>query len=105
MDLGSDNVRELDSVDAPIGPDEFKVAMKCGPTDFHFIRLTQGGWYNKSGDKLAGLYLDQSLVTSDIWYPAFIVGDTVFMGYISDDYPCYNYETIYFAVKVSWDEG
>ena len=45
------NVRELKSINDPIGDDEFRVAIKCGLTDFHFIRqLDDGTWYNKTGD-------------------------------------------------------
>ena len=35
-DLGGDaNVRKLESIDDPIEDDEYKVAMKCGPDDYH----------------------------------------------------------------------
>ncbi len=98
-DLGVDNVRELASIDAPIGDDEFKVAMKCGPIDYHFIRLDGDSWYNKSGTA-PGLYIDQKLVEADIWYAMWMQDGQAYMGL-----PYYNYETIYFAVKVGWDES
>ena len=99
-DLGSDNVRELDSIDSPIEADEFKVAMKCGATDYHFIRLTPNGWYNKSGKKYDGLYVDHSYVISNVWYPRWIC-----FGFEGSSSIIYDDETIYFAVKVGWDEA
>ena len=78
--------------------DEFKVAMKCGPFDYHFIRLDGGGWYNKSGTA-PGLFIDQSFVTSDIWCAIWTYNGMIFYdpGMFYDD------ETIYFAVKIGWD--
>ena len=101
-DLGSNNVRELSSISDPIGEDEFKVAIKCGPTDYHFIRLDGGGWYNKSGN-LPGLYIDQSVVEGDIWYAIWMNNGQAYVGDPRYGYPYYNDETIYFAVKVRWD--
>lgn len=56
---------------SPIGQDEFKVAMKCGPYDYHFIREENGRWYNKSGDK-DGLYIEKALITNEYWHPIYI---------------------------------
>ena len=102
-DLGSQYVRELDSIDAPIAADEYRVALKCGPTDYHFICEYESGWYNKSGTK-KGLYVDKSVVMADVWQARWLdrfgverVGDPI------EGYPLYTYETIYFAVKVGWD--
>lgn len=71
--------------------------MKCGSYDYHFIRLDNRGWYNKSGT-MCGLYIDQSVVTNDIWYAMFVQGNWayVYKGVFYDD------ETIYFAVKKEW---
>ena len=98
-DLGSDNVRELSSINDPIGDDEFMVAMKCGPWDYHFIRLTENGWYNKSGTT-KGLYVDQTIVESDTWFAMWSNNGQ----YYCDPSIYYDDETIYFAVKVGWDK-
>ena len=97
--LGHDNVRELSAIDDPINSDEYMVAMKCGPTDFHFIRLTENGWYNKSGTE-QGLYVSQSTVENNIWYPMYIENNQTI---VRND-TIYNDETIYFAVKIRWDK-
>ena len=97
--LGHDNVRELSSIDDPINSDEYMVAMKCGPTDYHFIRSTGNGWYNKSGTA-PGLYVPQSVVTSAIWHPMYMENGQVV---VVDDAK-YDDETIYFAVKIGWDK-
>ncbi len=94
-DLGADNVRELSSINDPIANDEFMVAMKCGPSDYHFIRLTENGWYNKSGIT-NGLYVDQAIVESSIWYAMWSNNGQSY--YYPNVY--YDDETIYFAVKV-----
>ena len=101
-DLGSNNVRELTSISDPIGDDEFKVALKCGPMDYHFIRLDGDKWYNISGTA-PGLYIDQSVVTGDIWYAMWMNNGQAYVGDPQYGYPYYNDETIYFAVKVGWD--
>ncbi len=98
-DLGVENVRELDSIDSPIMQDEFLVAIKCGPTDYHFIRLTSNGWYNKSEGNYSGLYIDEEWVRNDTWMAMAIINGSVYVGE-----PYYTYETIYFAVKVGWDK-
>lgn len=99
-DLGGDkNVRKLDSINAKVNADEFKVAMKCGPRDYHFIRLDSGGWYNKSGTA-PGLYIDQSIVAGKVWYAMWMTNGEKY--YNPNVY--YNDETIYFAVKVGWDK-
>ena len=96
---GARNVRRLKGMDAPVRKDEFKVAMKCGAADYHFIRLTENGWYNKSGTA-PGVYIDQSFVTADIWYPMWGNGNQIYI----ENVPYYNYETVYFAVRIGWDE-
>ena len=101
-DLGSNNVRELTSISDPIGDDEFKVALKCGPMDYHFIRLDGDEWYNKSSTA-PGLYIDQSVVAGDIWYAMWMNNGQAYVGDPRYGYPYYNDETIYFAVKVGWD--
>ena len=102
FDLGYRNVRRLNSIDDPIGEDEYMVALRCGEMDYHFIRLDDSGWYNKSGP-LAGIYIDRSDVLQKTWYPITIkngkkkVRDTGFgLSY-------YEGATIYFAVKKGWD--
>ena len=99
-DLGRDNVRELDSIDAPIGADEYRVALKCGPEDYHFIRQYNNNiWYNKSGTT-TGCFVYQSVVESAVWYAMYRTK----YGVIRDSSIYYDDETIYFAVKVGWDE-
>ena len=73
--------------------------MKCGPTDYHFIRSTENGWYNKSGTA-PGLYVPHSVVTSAIWHPMYMENGQV---KVVDDAK-YDDETIYFAVKIGWDK-
>ena len=101
-DLGSNNVRDLTTNSDPIADDEFKVALKCGPMDYHFIRLDGDKWYNKSGTA-PGLYIDQSVVTGDIWYAMWMNNGQAYVGDPRYGYPYYNDETIYFAVKLGWD--
>lgn len=101
-DLGSNNVRELTSINDTIGDDEFMVALKCGPMDYHFIRLDGDQWYNKSGTS-RGLYIDKSIVAGDVWYAMWISKGQIYVGDPQKGYPYYNDETIYFAVKVGWD--
>ena len=99
-DLGADNVRELTSIDDPIEEDEYKVAMKCGPWDYHFIRCTdQGWWYNKSG-LTHGLYVTKDEVVADIWYARYLDSHG---REIVDRSTYYDDETIYFAIKKGWD--
>ncbi len=95
---GSNNVRPLASINSSIASDEFKVAVKCGSQDYHFIRqLSNGTWYNKSGTT-EGLVVSQAIVESSVWYAR----------YMNDGVPTVNYsvsyddETIYFAVKKTW---
>ena len=97
---GSAYIRELTSIDDPIADDEYRVAMKCGPTDYHFIRqLDDGTWYNKSGNDV-GFIVSSSYVATGLngkgnWF--YLFADN------SIDYPVYTYETIYFAIKKGWD--
>lgn len=95
-------MRELNSINNPIGPDEFNVAIKCGPTDYHFIPLGGDKWYNKSGTA-EGLYIDQSLVAGEVWFAMFMYNGKAYVGNPQHGYPFYHDETTYFAVKVGWD--
>jgi len=101
-DLGKDNVRRLNSINDPIGDDEFMVALKCGPSDYHFIRLDGNHWYNKSGTA-PGLYIDQSLVVADTWFAIWMNNGQAYMGDPRYGYPYYDDETIFFAIKAGWD--
>jgi hypothetical protein len=86
-DLGSSNIRRLKGVDDSIGSDEFKVAMKCGWLDYHFIRQDSSGvWVSKSGEA-SWRTVPESRVTANTW-----------------SFGLYNKETIYFAVKRRWSE-
>ena len=101
-DVGPNNIRELTSINDSINANEFKVAMKCGPTDYHFIRLTENGWYNKSGTA-PGLYVNQGVVSADVWYAMWTNNGQTYVGNPQRGYPYYDDETIYFAVKTGWD--
>ncbi len=97
---GYENVRRLNTINDPIGEDEFMVAMKCGPTDYHFIRqLSDGSWYNKSGTTI-GTYATVDDVTGSTWHAIYMSNGVRTYG---KGNPVYNDETIYFAVKVGWD--
>ena len=98
-DLGKDNVRRLNSIDDQIEDDEYKVAMMCAPNDYHFIRLYDDGWYNKSGTT-NGLYVDQSIVEASVWYPMFEYNGQYYVNYQTQ----YTDGPIYFAVKKRWAE-
>ena len=100
--VGSENIRILSSIDAPISPDEYRVAIKCGYSDYHYIRQDETGWYNKSGT-LLGSYVPEDFVAADVWYPVRGLSDG---GYEILDYVgiIYDSETIYVAIKKGWDE-
>ena len=76
------------------------VRVRCGFSGVLLIRLTENGWYNKSGKKYGGLYVEQSFVTARRWNATWIEE-----GYIVESGSLYyDCETRYFAVKVSWDK-
>ena len=98
--VGSENIRILSSIDAPISSDEYRVAIKCGYYDFHYIRQDEKGWYNKSGT-LQGTYVPEEFVAADVWYPVRGLPDgsyeiVNYLGIIYDD------ETMYVAIKKGW---
>ncbi|MBQ7916351.1 MAG: RHS repeat-associated core domain-containing protein, partial [Firmicutes bacterium] len=99
QDLGKNNVRRLNSINDPIGYDEYMVAVKGGWADYHFIVLLEEGWYNKSGGKRQGLYVDESFVTANFWIATYMEN-----GVAMQEDMYYFYETIYFAVKIGWDK-
>ena len=77
--------------------------MKCGPTDYHFIRqLSDGSWYNKSGNAI-GTYATAADVTASIWNAIYMLNGVRTYGNPGLGHPVYMDETIYFAVKVGWD--
>ncbi len=78
--------------------DEQLVALKCGPFDYHSIAYRNGQWFNKSGQKM-GLYIDESLVTNDIWYPIWEENGIVYTTHSV----YYGDETIYLTIKEGWD--
>ena len=75
------------------------VAMKCGPKDFHFIRLTAEGWYSKSGD-LVGMIVSEDEVLRGVWRLSSLLR---IEGIELKNDLYYDDETIVFAVKVGWD--
>jgi len=102
-DLGKENIRELDSINSPIFEDEYMVALKCGPYDYHFIPFDGERWYDKPG-RNTGFYVDQSFIEAEIWYTWYMEEGTVKSADLKWGYLYYDDETIYFAVKVGWDE-
>lgn len=95
---GPNNVRQLSSISSPINSDEFRVAVKCGSQDYHFIRqLSNGDWYNKSGGT-TGLVVSQSIVESSVWYARYMKDGVATV----DRSVQYDDVTIYFAVKKNW---
>ena len=97
-DLGESNVTRLNSINDTIGADEYMVALRCGPQDYHFIRKDENGWFNKVGLD-PGYYIDESIFTKDIWRFGYIEEG---FGYLEHT-TYYEGEIIYFAVKVGWD--
>lgn len=96
---GPNNVRQLSAIDSSINSDEFRVAVKCGPSDYHFIRqLSDGLWYNKSGRR-TGLVVSEDYVAGPVWYLKYIDYDG---SERTDEGILYDKETIYFAVKKNW---
>lgn len=95
---GPDNVRQLSSISSPIYSNEFRVAVKCGSQDYHFIRqLSNGDWYNKSGTTI-GLVVEQSVVDSPVWYARYMENGVAVVNRSVQ----YDDVTIYFAVKKNW---
>ena len=105
-DLGAANVRELGSISDPLQDDEYLVALKCGAEDYHFIRLTPDGWYNKSG-LLPGCYVPQQFVENEIWLPMRPDQTRLGIALITPQQGgiVYDDETIYFAIKEGWDKS
>ncbi len=99
--VGAENIRRLDSIDDPIAENEFKVALKCGPSDYHFIRLDDFAWFNKSG-KAHGLYVSQEIVVADTWYAMWVQDGVAYKGDPKSGFPYYDDATIYFALKKGW---
>jgi len=48
---------------------------------------------------MPGLYVNEKIVTGDIWCTMWEENNQIYRSS-----PYYTYETIYFAVKVGWDE-
>lgn len=103
MELGEDNVRRLDSIDAPIAHDEYRVALNCGPTDYHFIRQDEFGWYNKSAG-FPGFYVNSSIVNTKTWRTLIFENGQMDVLEPNVGGHIYNCGPIFFAVKVGWDD-
>lgn len=102
--IGSSHVRKLESIDSPIAANEFKVVMKCGPTDFHLVReYSDGNWYYKCGD-FPGFYVDDDYILSDTWYVEYELFGNIYRPYHNEYFGIYNDQPIYFAVTEGWDE-
>ena len=100
--VGDDNIRLLTGIDDVVYDNECKVALRCGQTDYHFIRETENGWYNKSGT-YGGLYVSEEYVLGDEWYAQ---GYHPYTGnFVEDKNTCYTGRIIYYALRVDWDEN
>ena len=77
--------------------------MKCGSTDYHFIRKDENGWYTKSGQN-QGIYIPDSIVLAPVWYAMRPdeYGMLERLDY-NKKFPIYEDETIYFAITIGWD--
>lgn len=63
----------------PIDSDEFKVAMKCGPADYHFIRqLSDGTWNNKSGEGTGLIISERNIINGRY-------GEGIWFGYTAEN--------------------
>ncbi len=97
-DLGEENVRGPLALTDPIGDDEYLVALKCNEIDYHFIRRDQLGWYNKPS-KYLGYYVPESFVDSELWLIKIYDEGEIYRTTVA-----YYGTTIYFAVKIGWDD-
>ena len=105
-DLGGEiNCKQLSSIDSPVDEGWYKVAMMCGNTDFHFIRLTEDGWFNKSGaeSSFPGCYITEEMVERNTWYPVGLLNGrpTILKNntkYYDADGP------LYFQIRIGWDD-
>ena len=96
--VGVGYYRPLDSIDSPIYDNEYRVAVKTSDRDYHFIRETEHGWYDKPGD-MAGRYVEPAYVDGVEWsYTKNIFDDLT-------ETSCYNTDTKYFAITIGWDEN
>jgi len=95
--VGVGYYRPLDSIDSPIYDDEYRVAVKTSDVDYHFIRETEFGWYDKPGD-LAGSYVKPEYVDGAVWSYTKNIFDEEVTSY-------YNTDTKYFAITIGWDEN
>lgn len=107
-DLGGEQNCRISSFDDAVPDGWYKVALMCSSTDYHFIRLTENGWYNKSGNdsQVGGCYIPEDMVNCNRWYAC---GEVEGQNYIFNlpGYPIYESPTgpIYFIVRIGWDKG
>ncbi len=105
-DIGEDNITEHTSIEDEIGDDEYMVAMKCGPYDYHFIVYDNGIVYNKQGtsEMVIGCTID--CINNDIWYPHFHTDEQVAMyrQALEGSEVYYDDETIFFSIKRNWSD-
>ena len=87
-----DEIRQLKSLDDPIGVDENLVVLKCGAQDFHFVVQINGVWHDKHGSDPLVVSWNLDYLEDDIWEYEDAVGNRY----------TYNYETVYFAIKKEW---
>ena len=102
---GSKNCVRLESIDSPVEDGWYKVALMCGEYDYHFIRLDENGWFNKSGNdpNFRGCYKDEKYVNNTYWLPAGMVNGQVVFALNGLYYHDAN-GPIFFAVREGWSE-
>ena len=103
-DIGEANITERSSIEDEISDDEYMVAMKCGPYDYHFIVYDKGAVYNKQGttDIVIGCTID--CINCDVWYPHFHTDEQIakYCQALEGSAVCYDDETIFYSVKRNW---
>ena len=98
--VGKEYIRPLESINSPIDSDEYRVALKCGPSGYHFIRQDETGWVNKAGAEYLSVYVSATYVDGPSWG-----GVYMFNGKVEyEEAACYTSPTFYFAIKKGWDK-
>ena len=104
---GASNCRRVASIDSAVPDGWYMVAMMCADTDYHFIRLDEIGWFNKSGydSHVGGCYLPEELVRNNKWLPAGVIDGVQYL-FTGENTPVYYNENgpLIFIVREGWDD-
>ena len=97
------SMRIIDSFDSPIESNEYRIALRTGEADYHFmVQHNDGSWSHKpglcstrliDGDNPSVVAWDAPTINSFYYY---ITGKVIEIGYVPN---YYNSKTIYFAVS------